>query len=72
MPTPESWSVPGARMSSAVAFIAVSTCAAVQSGRADLTSAATAAACGAAAAVAKKGRKPGVLEELPSAAETSG
>ena len=72
MPYPESRSTPAARMSSAVCVMAVRIWALVYPGLTDLISAATAAAWGAAADVPKNGRKPGVLDDAPSAAVTSG
>src|SRR5262245_11207947 len=71
-PRPESRSKPGAIESSAVAAMAFSTCAGVQVGRTDRTSAAMPAACGAAADVPKNGRNPGVFALVPSAAVMSG
>src|SRR6266487_2746562 len=65
MPYPESRSTPTARMSSAVCIMAFRIWALVYPGLTDLTSAATAAAWGAAADVPKNGRKPGVLDDAP-------
>ena len=73
IPKPESRSTPGAMMSRAEALRAVWICEAFSDGRADFTSAAIAAACGAAADVPQNGLlNPGVLEGVQSAAAKSG
>ena len=59
-------------MSIAVLVSAVRTCAGVSEGTPDLSSAAIAAACGAAAEVPKNGLKPGAAVDTPSAAVMTG
>src|SRR5258706_14899516 len=59
-------------MSSAAPVIAARNCADVQPGKACFTSAAIAAACGAAADVPKNGLKSGAEVDTPSAAVMSG
>ena len=72
MPAPVSKSVPGASISSAVATSAARICVAVSAGLYAFNSAATAAACGAAADVPKKGANPGTEVDTPSDAVMTG
>src|SRR6185369_13515798 len=74
MPKPASLSVPAVSISTAVVVSAVLICACVNVGFADLSKAAIAAACGAAAEVPKKGllKLPTPVTATPSAAVING